>query len=142
MSEEISRSCNECTKCCEGWLPGSVNGYKFWPGRPCHYQAPGTCTIYETRPHSPCKSYKCAWLIDPEIPEWLKPSRCDAIITYGVVDGEKYVDVVEAGSTLDSKVLSWLFQKYITGTYKNISYRINSAAHKYGSETFMKAMNK
>lgn len=136
------RQCGSCTKCCEGWLPGEVNGYKFWPGRPCHYQGDGKCEIYTTRPDDPCKSYQCAWLADETIPEWLKPSKSNVILSYGSIAGEQYVDASETGAKMDSSVLSWLLLNYINGKYKNVSYRINGAVHRVGTPNFMNAFNR
>ena len=42
----FQRNCNNCTKCCEGWLSGEVNGYSFYPGRPCHFMKCDGCSIY------------------------------------------------------------------------------------------------
>lgn len=68
------RECNGCTACCEGWLSGEAHGHYFQPGRPCHFKCEGGCSIYEKRPENPCKTFICEWLVNPELPEWMKPS--------------------------------------------------------------------
>ena len=31
-----SRTCGDCTKCCEGYMSGVVFGKPFYAGNPCH----------------------------------------------------------------------------------------------------------
>jgi hypothetical protein len=104
------RECGSCTKCCEGWLFGQVKGQHFQAGRPCHFKGENGCTIYEDRPENPCKLYTCEWLVNKNIPEWMKPSSCNVIITKKQwKPGHYYWYVNEAGSKMDSVVLNWLF---------------------------------
>ena len=136
------RQCDGCTMCCDGWLPGSAHGHQFWPGRPCHFSGEKGCTIYENRPDHPCKSYVCAWLTDLNIPAWLKPSTSDVIMTHKEIEGIPYLDVVECGKKIEPEVLSWLFFKYLDGTFPNIFYRINSGSHYIGTQAFLDAQNR
>jgi hypothetical protein len=40
------------------------------------------CTIYEDRPKL-CQQFECVWLIDPTVPDALKPSESNLIIMPG-----------------------------------------------------------
>ena len=136
------RVCGECTACCEGWLFGNAHGEGFWPGRKCFYMSSSGCTIYEDRPYSPCRTYRCEWLNNTkDIPEWLKPNLSNVILTKRTIGDIEYIDLVETGQKLDSSVLSWLFFKYSDGTFPNIAYRINNGLHYFGTQEFHELMN-
>ena len=136
----MSRSCGTCTKCCEGFLHGNVNNKPFFKGRPCHFVSIGKgCTTYETRPVSPCIEFTCAWLTDPEIPEWMKPDAINAIIEERTVEGIPYTRVTEAGSSLDNKVLNWvIYNKILPGA--NIFWSVDGGENFVGSQEFLLAM--
>lgn len=131
------RKCDGCTKCCEGWLSGSALGHDFWPGRPCPLLAIRKgCSVYQTRPNDPCKSYKCQWLVDPDIPLWMKPSEINAIITWREINGVGYIDVTEAGEDLRAEVLSWLVMDAIKRGF-NLQYSLKGGFNKIGSPQFL-----
>ncbi|MDO9587553.1 MAG: hypothetical protein Q8R45_08035 [Brevundimonas sp.] len=45
----------------------------------CNHCSPGSgCKIYDQRPPS-CRTFQCLWLVDPGIPETLKPNRSKVI---------------------------------------------------------------
>jgi uncharacterized cysteine cluster protein YcgN (CxxCxxCC family) len=119
------RSCEGCTKCCEGWLWGKAYDHDFWPGRPCHFMNKEGCSIYNNRPETPCKSFKCEWLINDKLPEWFKPNIINAIIYKRIENGKEYIEITEAGSKLDAKVLSWFFMEYARGNFHNIKYQLD-----------------
>ena len=107
------RQCGSCTKCCEGYLEGSVLGHSFFPGKPCHFVTIGQgCTQYAKRPKDPCQVYKCSWVTDMELPEWMKPDKINAIVDVRDINGIAYLQVHETGGILRSDVLSWLI-KYV-----------------------------
>lgn len=136
------RTCGDCTKCCEGWLDGEALGYKFYQGKPCHFVSIGKgCTVYAKRPKDPCASYKCGWLLNTDIPEWMKPEQINAIISFKEVEKIPYVILVEAGETLDSKVLSWLF-KYVLEHNFNFVWQIAGGINWIGSPEFTEAFSK
>lgn len=135
------RSCDGCTKCCEGWLTGEAHGYHFWPGRKCHFCAANGCSIYETRPVDPCVNFRCAWLADPKIPEWMKPSECDAIIVSRKMNGFDYIDITEAGGRLDSRILSWFVIACAGGQLGNLSWQVDGGRNWIGSEEFITMIN-
>ena len=108
---DTKRTCGTCTKCCEGYLSGEAFGHTFYPGKPCHFIAIGKgCSIYDKRPQDPCVSYKCGWLTNSEIPEWMKPNEIDAIIDMRQIKEFEYINLREAGNPMQAKVLNWLFQ--------------------------------
>ena len=137
---ENKRTCGDCTACCDGWLSGNVNGHDFYPGMPCHYSGCNGCSIYEDRPESPCKTYSCEWLVNPEVPEWMKPSDSGVILTgkqRESPDGSKqtYLEVLELGKKIDSTVLNWLFRLYLR-TNIPIKVQIDGGYNWYGTTEF------
>jgi hypothetical protein len=131
------RSCDGCAKCCEGWLPGEVKGHTFYKGRPCFFLNK-TCSIYSTRPENPCRMYKCSWLAEDIFPHWMKPNLVNVIISKKLVKNILYYEIVEAGTTIDSKTLNWLIQWALI-TRNNILYYIEGGVNRIGSEDFFKA---
>ena len=135
------RSCGTCTKCCEGWLSGEALGHKFFPGKPCHFISIGKgCSVYPTRPKDPCVSYKCAWLTNLDIPEWMKPSEIHSIIDIHELDGHSYISIKEAGSPMQARVLSWFFQ-YILKKGLNAIWEVDGGFNWAGSKDFNKIMD-
>lgn len=94
------------------------------------------CTIYENRPDNPCKSYKCHWLENTEIPEWLKPNRANVIITKRFFQGFEYLEILEAGSKMSVETLTWLMT-YCLNKNVNIKYNINTGFYKFGDPNFV-----
>lgn len=135
----MKRECGTCNKCCEGWLTGEAHGKPFWPGRPCHFLTAGKCGIYKTRPDSPCKSYHCLWLVDEEVPGWMKPDEVNAILTVREVNGTSFLDLTEAGEKLRSEVLSWAVM-FALGKNANLRYQIAGGSNRIGSQEFLAAV--
>jgi hypothetical protein len=139
----MTRDCGSCTKCCEGYLSGVAYGKPFYLSNPCHFIEIGKgCTIYAERPKDPCITFHCQWLANPEIPEWLKPDKINAIITKRTVkDTEiEYWDLCEAGETLRANVLTWLIQ-YALNNKINLHWQVEGGNHWVGDKDFIKAMN-
>lgn len=135
-----SRSCGECTKCCEGWVVGEVYGYKFSPGQPCHYLEKN-CSIYPDRPNDPCRSFNCVWITDHTFPAWLKPSLSNIIILTRLdKNNEKIYYFKETGVTMRADVLNWIFL-WAANNSKNIVYTVNDGTFIYGSDDFTKNFN-
>ena len=124
------RSCDGCAKCCEGWLHGEAYGHAFYKGRPCFFLNK-TCSIYDTRPESPCRTFKCSWLAEDIFPHWMKPDLVNIIITKRQLDKFFYYEIVEAGSTIESKTLNWLVQ-WALNTNNNILYYIEGGVNRIG----------
>ena len=133
------RSCGTCTACCEGWLAASIKGEAMYPGSPCKYLS-NKCTIYNQRPKDPCINYKCEWLKDDSIPEWMRPDRCKAILTLKEICNIRYVWLTECGEKLRSDVLAWLFMRYLQGVYENIVFNIHGHPRKIGTQEFIDAI--
>ena len=131
----MTRTCNGCTKCCEGWLEGSVNGHAFFRGRPCFFLNKG-CSIYESRPQDPCRSYNCAWVDDMQFPEWMKPDLVNVIINRAMYKDTIYYVLVESGSLLNVKVLSWMIQ-WAFNNKQNLMYYIDGGMNRVGSKEFL-----
>lgn len=131
------RACGECAECCKGWLTGEAHGHLFHPGKPCFFLN-GTCGIYEARPESPCKGYRCVWLASNDLPLWMRPDQSKAIVTEREVNGIKFWDVVECGQTLSAEVLSWLVV-WVLENDANLQYRIKGGPHKIGRPKFLEA---
>lgn len=130
------RSCGTCSACCEGWLSGQAYGRPFWKGRPCYYLTEGKCSIYGNHPQDPCKSFRCQWLADENIPGWMKPNEIKAIIVQRRRDGIDYIECVEAGEKLRVEVLSWLVM-YALRAKVNLRYFVNGGANVVGSPEFV-----
>lgn len=136
------RECGSCTKCCEGHLTGAALGHAFYKGKPCHFIAIGKgCTVYAKRPKDPCMSYKCAWLTNEDIPEWMKPDQVNAIIDEREINGIHWIDVKEAGSVLQSKILTWFIQ-YALENNKNLHWTIEGGNYWIGSPEFNSIITK
>lgn len=134
------RLCGSCTKCCEGYLSGEAQGKKFYPGKPCHFIAIGKgCSIYAKRPVDPCVTYKCSWLTNLDVPEWMKPDDVNAILDEREVQGMRYLNLREAGTPMEARVLNWLFQ-HILETGKNAVWQVNGGLNWAGSPDFVEAI--
>ena len=138
---KIKRECDGCTACCDGWLVGEIYKKPFYPGCKCHFVTNSGCSIYKKRPNDPCKTFKCEWLVNEDIPSWMKPNLSNTIITYKTSKlGIKYMNVIECGIKLDSSVLSWLI-KYCLNKNINLFYKISGGNNYIGSNDFIKEMS-
>ena len=90
------RSCEGCTKCCEGYLSLVVLGNELYKnGCPLVSKNKG-CTIHDVRPDE-CRDFRCEWLKNPNLPDEFKPSISDVIMKIND-DGEKpYIFAIKAG---------------------------------------------
>jgi hypothetical protein len=136
------RKCESCTKCCEGHFIGEALGHSFSIGKPCHFVAIGKgCTVYAKRPQDPCASYKCSWLTNLDIPEWLKPEISNVIIDQREIDGHSYMMLKEAGATMSSKALNWFIQ-YVLNNQLNAIWQVEGGDNWMGSPEFVNAVLK
>jgi len=137
------KQCGQCSECCKGYLEGEAYGHRFSRGSPCHFHDNG-CSIYEQRPHSPCKTYKCFWLNDSSfvLPLWLRPDKCGVIATVRHINDDKksytFLDLMETDRKMDSSVLSYYIQFCIKNNI-NLVYRIDNSPHYIGTQEFLKA---
>lgn len=133
------RTCDGCTKCCEGYFNEVVYGIPFYEGKPCHFvDINKGCTIHEDRPQYPCRHFECGWIADENIPLWMKPNLVNAVITYSKVKGIDYYVLKEAGATLDSRVLSWMVM-YCSMNKFNLAWQVSNGWNAIGSDDFVKA---
>jgi hypothetical protein len=134
------RSCDGCTKCCEGWVSAKIKGKAMYPGKPCHFVSLCKgCTIYEDRPVDPCVDYSCLWKLDMEVPAWLKPSESNVLLSPKVLkSGIEYIHVTEAGAPLQANVLSWVMIELFLNRNKNVVYQVQSGLNYVGSNEFVK----
>jgi hypothetical protein len=68
----------------------------------------------------------------------MKPDLVNIIITKRQVGDFLYYEIVEAGSTIDSKTLNWLIQ-WALNTDNNLVYEIEGGSNRIGSQEFLKA---
>lgn len=135
------RSCGDCTKCCEGYLTGEALGHSFYRGKPCHFISIGKgCGVYAQRPKEPCQKYKCAWLSDEGIPEWMKPNEIGSIVDYREIEGISYISITDAGQPISPKVLTW-FIHYALSKQLNLLWYIDGGINFIGSKDFLEIMN-
>lgn len=129
MSEiTINRTCDGCTKCCQGHLSGIAHGHKFARGTPCFFVGNNSCSIYEQRPEDPCKTFQCTWLRNSYLPMWMRPDLSGVIVTAKVENGEDWLEAHEAGKPLQAYVLSWLV-KFCLANKLNLRYMIDGGWH-------------
>lgn len=131
------RSCVGCTKCCEGWLTATIDNEPMYPGRPCKFVQIGRgCSSYDTRPQKPCVEFRCEWLTNDSIPEWMKPSSSGVIITNRLMNDIPFFDLTGTGEGIDEDVLSW-FVLWALGNNSNIRWRNrHGSQYRLGSKEF------
>jgi len=146
------RSCEGCTKCCEGHLRADIklsnsNEINFMGINeelgivPCPFvKVNEGCGSYENRPVNPCMAFKCDFLTNPDMPESFKPVRSNAIFTTRKIKGVEYTMLLEAGRKLDSEVLSWAISDALANG-KNIAWRVLGNIFWIGSEEFNNMMD-
>jgi|688.fasta_scaffold186293_4 hypothetical protein len=125
-AEEIKpqRSCDGCTKCCQGHLHGTAHGHSFQSGKPCFFVGDKGCSIYADRPQNPCVDFKCEWLAQDYLPMWFRPDLSKVIVVKRQHDDGEWLEVCEAGQKMDSSVLSWLLI-WAANNKKNVRYQID-----------------
>ncbi len=138
--KDNGRSCDGCTKCCEGWLTANIKGEDMYPGKPCQFVDIGVgCTIYKDRPKEPCKNFVCMWKAVDEVPLEFKPSECNVILVRHEIEGIPYLNAVEAGELMNPLVLSW-FVSYCVARKINAHWTVDGKAFWMGIDPFNNAM--
>lgn len=136
-----NRSCEGCTRCCEGWLSGNIKGEEMYPGKPCQFVEQGVgCNIYKDRPKDPCKTFVCMWRADMRMPEHFKPSEINSIVTQQTIAGIAYLAAIETGTRPDPEFLSW-FISYCVSNRVNAEWHVGDKKFFIGTTDFSKAMN-
>lgn len=116
----LGRSCEGCTKCCSGALSATIQIesrsaiHEMKPGTPCVFVQIGKgCGVYDERPEVPCKTFRCQYLVDEEVPEEMKPSRSNIILTVEeILPNVEYIIAHEAGGSLEGDNLKWVASLY------------------------------
>ena len=138
----MTRTCDTCTKCCDGTLSGEINGHKMYLGKPCHFLQIGIgCNIYKDRPQDPCKRYKCAWLSDENIPDFMKPEISNCILDYKDIDGIPYLRLSESSTPYTAEVLTWSIN-YALNNNLNIMWILNKKINYIGDKDFCNSVKK
>lgn len=136
------RTCADCTKCCEGWLPADINGQIIYPGKPCSFVEPGVgCTAYKSRPKEPCKTFECSWRSSDFVPEEFSPKVTGQIISTQVVDGVPYLAMSYAGGELTVELLSW-FVSFVVGRQLNAEWHVGDKQFTLGSPEFIASLRR
>ena len=119
----MDRSCEGCTKCCDGHLTANIYGYEMKPGKPCNFVSKNGCSIYAMRPYNPCKGFKCVWKQISAVPLEFKPNLIDMIMIEKTIDDIPYVLLVPAGKEISLEVLDWAVSAVNAGSIDNIVYQ-------------------
>lgn len=119
----MDRSCDGCTKCCDGHLTANIYGYEMGPGKPCHFVSKKGCSIYEMRPYNPCKGFKCVWKRSYVVPLEFKPDVVGMIIIDNMLEDIPYSQIVPAGKEITLEVLDWAVSAVISGKMNHIVYQ-------------------
>ena len=143
----LGRSCDGCTKCCSGPLTATINiesrstVHELKPGNPCVFVQIGKgCGVYDERPNDPCKIFRCQYLVDEAVPEEMKPSRSNIILTVEeVLPNVEYIIAHEAGGTLEGDNLKWVTSLYDNYSV-NASWKVDGKMYFQGDATFTAKM--
>ncbi len=136
----MKRNCGTCTKCCDGTLEGNINGHIMKSGKPCYYLTIGKgCNIYNERPQDPCVRYKCAWLEDENVPDFMKPEISNCILDYREKNNIKYLRLVSCEIPYTAEILSSCIE-YAKKNNVNLFWSLNGKNYYFGSTEFEKEM--
>jgi argonaute-like protein implicated in RNA metabolism and viral defense len=70
-----------------------------------------------------------------QFPEWMKPDLVNVIINQVRYKDINYYALIESGSPLDVKVLSWMIQ-WALNNNQNLMYYIEGGVNRIGSKEF------
>ena len=102
------RDCGDCTACCEGWLLSAK--MKLYPGSRCDHCTGSGCGIYNERPETPCRSFKCSWLLSQAgLPPEARPDLSGVILVELGVWGQWSVfSATPTSATMEDRTFTWL----------------------------------
>jgi hypothetical protein len=143
----LGRSCEGCTKCCSGVLSATIEiksrstVHEMAPGNPCVFVQIGKgCGVYDERPEIPCRSFRCQYLVDESVPEEMKPSKSNVILTIEeVLPNVEYIIAHEAGGSLEGDNLKWVASLYDNYAV-NATWKVDGRWHFKGDTIFTAKM--
>lgn len=119
----MSKECNNCTKCCEGWLAGNIGGLPMHPGKPCFFvDINKGCKVYSGRPKNPCKDFLCAWIVIEEMPEQFKPDNSGVLAVKKKNNGNPYIAIYKAPNNPTDEYISWITDYTLKNNYGLLWY--------------------
>ncbi len=107
----MSRKCQPCTGCCDGWVQMVIDSVVVSPGNPCPHSTGKGCNDYLNRPTDPCGNFRCGWIMENSpLPDWLKPNSAKVIVIFDKLRWHNLaVDLaVPVGVKIPSQSLAWL----------------------------------
>lgn len=135
-----NKSCGTCTKCCEGWLTATIDGYQMYPGQACYFLEQGVgCKRYETRPVYPCKKFVCTWLDMKDIPDKWKPENCGVIMKSGNIHDFVFIQFIEAPNSPSKEMILWA-KEFFKKKKINFLYYDSTGVHPIGDRYFVRAI--
>jgi len=148
----MSRQCQPCTACCQGWLQGNIRGFKLKPGNSCPHLTGTGCGIHQNRPVNPCQTFFCAWVKEGSpLPEKFRPDQCGVIIRLNHKWRDKRVHfAIPVKEKVPEDVLRFLIdyaQKtaiplvWVTNEFRGGKF-VKHHGHGYGPPDFVKAVQK
>jgi hypothetical protein len=83
----------------------------MFPGQSCFFlEIGGVCKDYENRPDDPCKQYKCLWLQQEDVPDFIKPENANAIIDIAIFQNKKYLRLVKSYESYSPDILTYAIE--------------------------------
>lgn len=136
--DTAGRSCDGCTKCCEGWLIAKVYEFEISPTNgACKFLGRAGCGIYPVR-DTLCKNFYCDWIENSSLPENLKPDKCNAIIITKKLGNYRYYRIVTAG-IIKKHVYEWAEEQAKQGKHL-VAYDINGDLIIYSNDPTFKSL--
>jgi hypothetical protein len=136
--ETKGRSCNGCSKCCEGWLIARVFNFEISPTNgSCRFLGRVGCGIYPVR-DTLCKNFYCDWIENSSLPENLKPDKCNAIIITKKLETYLYYRIVTAG-IIKKYVYEWAEEQAKQGKHL-VAYDQNGELNIYSNDPLFRSL--
>ena len=90
-------------------MTATIRGHAMRPGTPCHFLGATGCTIYDERPHDPCRTFFCAWRLQGNpFPDAFRPDRIGAIVLALRWRDRVAYCLVTDGREPDAGMLDWM----------------------------------
>jgi hypothetical protein len=113
----------------------------MYPGNPCYLLQIGKgCSDYDNRPVEPCRTFECEWLVNPSVPEILKPDIANVILSWQKVKDIRFLKMTKAPNEPNTDSTTWFIQ-YLLRNGINGAWDSDTKKYWVGSPEFMTAMN-